>query len=93
MSDLYDNLRERGCMDGALLRPMISSQIGKDCPFKTKQAAANHYGIHVEQLSAFLLGKRPAEPKLLAAMGLEKVVLYAPAIERSQHLNRNGVVK
>lgn len=77
MPDLYDDLRERGCVDPVLFAAMVRSHIGKDCPFPTIKAAAESYGVHPEQLRMFLRGKRPAEPKLLRAFGLEKITLYA----------------
>ncbi len=80
MSDLYDNLRERGCIDPVIFRAMVRCQIGKDCPFSTIKAAADHYGLHPEVLRLFIIGKRPAEPKLLDAFGLERIVLYAPRL-------------
>lgn len=79
MSDLYDGLRARGCIDPLIFRAMVQCQIGKDCPFPTIKAAADHYGLHPEHLRMFVRGLRPAEPKLLEAFGLERVVLYAPA--------------
>ena len=77
MGDLYDALRERGCIDPLILRAMIRSQIGEGCPFKTVKAAADHYGLRPEDLRMFIRGQRPAEPKILDAFGLERVTLYA----------------
>lgn len=77
MVDLYDGLRERGCIDPIIFRAMVRGQIGKGCPFPTIKAAADHYGLHPEHLRLFVRGKRPAEPKLLEAFGLERIVLYA----------------
>jgi hypothetical protein len=37
---------------------------------------ARDLGVHDEQLRLFLTGKRPLEPALLAALGLERVVRF-----------------
>jgi hypothetical protein len=79
MPDLYDALRARGCIDPVLFRAMVRSHVGTDAPFPTIKAAAESYGVHPEQLRLFIRGKRPAEPKLLTAFGLERIVLYARA--------------
>jgi len=36
------------------------------------------HGLHYEQMRLFLTGKRPPEPKILAALGMERVCLYRP---------------
>lgn len=79
MSDLYDRMREEGLIDPILVRASIACQIGDGCPFPTRKAMADHYGVHPEQLRMFILGiRRELEPKLAKAMGLERVVFYRP---------------
>ena len=79
MADLFDDLRARGAIDPVLFRAMFASQIGEECPFPTIKAAADKFGVGAEQYRLFIRGKREPEPKLLAALGFEKVVLYASA--------------
>jgi hypothetical protein len=92
--DLYDALRERGCIDPVIFRAMVRSHIGKDAPYPTIKAAADAYGVHPEQLRLFIRGKRPAEPKLLRAFGLERVELFAvaQAIEARRAETQSGSV-
>lgn len=78
MTDLYDRMREEGLVDPIIARAMVRSWIGENCPYPTAAACARALGIHQEQLRMFIKGKRPAEPRLLAALGFEKVVFYRP---------------
>ncbi len=78
MPDLYDRMRKEGLIDPVLVRAMLECQIGEDCPFPTIKAAAKHYGLHPEHLRMLIRGIRPPEPKILAALGLERVVFYRP---------------
>jgi hypothetical protein len=78
MPDLYDRMREDGLVDPVIARAMVRSWIGKDCPFPNAAACARSIGVHPEQLRLFINGKRPAEPRLLAALGFERVVFYRP---------------
>lgn len=66
------------CIHPKILHAMVASQIGPDCPFPTVKAAADHYGIHPEQLRMFIRGKRRAESKLLKAFGVVPVTFYLP---------------
>jgi len=43
-------------------------------------ALARSLGLHDEHLRMFMNGKRPAEPKVLQALGLKKIVLYTPEV-------------
>ena len=83
MGDLYDTLRERGCIDPAFVRLSIQSQIGDGCPFATIAEAARSYGVGYEQMRLFVKGDRPPEPAILRAMGLERIELYAPIKDAS----------
>ncbi|WP_292922617.1 hypothetical protein [Novosphingobium sp. SCN 63-17] len=65
-----------GCIHPIILLAMVRGSIGKGCPFPTIKAAADHYGIHPEQMRMYVRELRPPEPKLLEAMGMERVVFY-----------------
>ena len=65
-------------VDPIILRAMLAGQIGDECPFPSVKAAAAHYGVHPEILRLFVRGNRPAEPALLKALGLERVIFYRP---------------
>lgn len=78
--DLYDSIRDDGLTDSRLTRAAIVCQIGKDSPFQTIKAMADHYGVHPEQLRSYIKGVRAEmEPKMLRAFGLERVIFYRPA--------------
>jgi hypothetical protein len=66
-------------LDAQTVRRKITDEIGEGARFKTLYQAAKHYGIHVSQLGAFINGHRLPEPKILAALGLERVVFYRKA--------------
>ena len=79
MPDLYDRMREEGLIDPVLVRAHIEGLFGEDCPFPTAAALARHLRVHPEQLYQFLRGTRKElEPKLAAALGMEKVIFYRP---------------
>lgn len=79
MGDLYDRMREEGLVDPLLVRAMVQSSIGDGRPFPTIKAAADAYGVHPEQLRMYVRGiRKEPEPKILAALGLERVVFYRP---------------
>ena len=61
-----------------IFRAMVEGQIGEGCPFKTIKAAADHYDLTPEVLRLFVRGKRPAEPAIMKAFGVERVVFYRP---------------
>ncbi|SLK03662.1 hypothetical protein [Novosphingobium mathurense] len=70
---------ETDLIHSQIMRAMVVSQIGEGCPFHTIKAAADHYGVHPEQLRMYVRGLRQElEPKMMAAMGVEKVVFYRP---------------
>ena len=77
MADIYDSLRERGCVHPKIFQAMFASMIGKNCPYPTIKAAADEWGLHPEQLRLFVRGKREPETKVLKALGYEKITLYA----------------
>lgn len=68
--------------DDESLRAELKRQIGTG----TAIVWARKHGLCDEQLYLFLRGSRPAEPKLLKAMGLKRVVRYYPAEEDSNGL-------
>lgn len=66
----------------------LRAQVQAGCNAAGSVAAwAREHGIHDEVVGLFLRGKRPAEPALLAALGLYRVVTYrASETDRRQEI-------